>query len=313
LGSLLPAGPERSQNARPIRCSVRCPRPRKRLLGLSSRGVQPSFTVFPEVPAHGLSTEGTSLGVPRPYSARGGESPRLAGCPVELPDVSARNLPAGPTPPATVPLTGFLNLSAAFFLSPPSHHFQAGGARGVFPSGVCSFHEDPTTRRRRHALLTLLLRIALSPFLGGDIRRRAVPSPRLFQRGAFVRLQGLRLRGNRSSHLATVNSAMTDLPLLGFHLPMVCTPAGGRRFPHAAVTLGEPPVRRRTSNPLRSTACRLRGPALSHEGTVPSQGSSPSTYSPIRAIHRRGLMRLAPFRLGAPSPSRDRAFLLCAG
>lgn len=39
-----------------------------------------------------------------------------------------------PIPPATEPLPGFPNLSAAFFLSPPSHHFQMGGAHGVTPS-----------------------------------------------------------------------------------------------------------------------------------------------------------------------------------
>jgi hypothetical protein len=40
----------------------------------------------------------------------------------------------GPTPPATVPLSGFLNLSAAFFLLLPPYRFQIGGAHGVAPS-----------------------------------------------------------------------------------------------------------------------------------------------------------------------------------
>jgi hypothetical protein len=31
-----------------------------------------------------------------------------------------------------------------FFLSPPSHHFQMGGVRGVCPPGVSSSREAPT-------------------------------------------------------------------------------------------------------------------------------------------------------------------------
>jgi hypothetical protein len=47
-----------------------------RLSRQSSLGVQPSFTVLPAVSTTSLSTGGTSLGVPCPFSARGGESPR---------------------------------------------------------------------------------------------------------------------------------------------------------------------------------------------------------------------------------------------
>lgn len=59
---------------------------------------------------------------------------RLTG---RLPDSNPRTAascpPAGPTPPATVPLSGFLNLSATLLLLLPSHHFQMGGAPGVVP------------------------------------------------------------------------------------------------------------------------------------------------------------------------------------
>jgi hypothetical protein len=65
-----------------------------------------------------------------------------SSCPDKLPG-GAGILPGGPTLPATEPLAGFLNLSAAFFLSPPSCHFQAGNARGVNPSGVYSFARSP--------------------------------------------------------------------------------------------------------------------------------------------------------------------------
>lgn len=67
----------------------------------------------------------TALGVERVHVP--------TGYPARLPGSYPRGSPTGPTPPATVPLTGFPNLSAAFFLSPPSYHFQAGGARGVTP------------------------------------------------------------------------------------------------------------------------------------------------------------------------------------
>jgi hypothetical protein len=41
--------------------------------------------------------------------------------------------PTGPTPSATVPLSGFLNLSATLLLWLPSYHFQIGGVPGVAP------------------------------------------------------------------------------------------------------------------------------------------------------------------------------------
>jgi hypothetical protein len=47
---------------------------------------------------------------------------------------SAEYAPAGPTLPATVSLTGFLNLPATLFLSWPPYHFQIGGTHGVAPS-----------------------------------------------------------------------------------------------------------------------------------------------------------------------------------
>jgi len=47
------------------------------------------------------------------------------------------------------PLSGFLR-------SPPSCHFQAGGALGVRPSGVSSPHAAPETRRHRRTLLTFI-------------------------------------------------------------------------------------------------------------------------------------------------------------
>jgi hypothetical protein len=95
-------------------------------------GFGPPTRYFPKSPPVAFRSTGTSPGVLRPYSALGEGSPRLASCPVEHPGF-AGIASASPNPPTTVPLTGFPNLSAAFFLPPPSCHFQTGGARGVPP------------------------------------------------------------------------------------------------------------------------------------------------------------------------------------
>jgi hypothetical protein len=145
LGYPLPVRPRRSQNARPFRYFFLRPHPRTRLLGRSSHGVRSSFTVFPEISAPGLSTEGTSLGVPSPLQRSWEERVHV---PLRLPVSGSLVVPGGsptsPTLPATVPLTGFPNLSAAFFLSPPSRHFQTGGVLGVSP-----FRDFPSTNPRR--------------------------------------------------------------------------------------------------------------------------------------------------------------------
>ena len=58
-------------------------------------------------------------------------------------------MPAGPNPPATVPLTGFLNLSVVCSSKRPSYHFQTGNALGVassrgFASCTASTGSSPT-------------------------------------------------------------------------------------------------------------------------------------------------------------------------
>jgi len=120
------------------------------------------------------------LGFCCPYNAHEGESPRPAGCPVELPGF-AGNLPTGPTLPTTVPLTGFLNLTAVFSSPHPPAIFRQVAFMGFYPSGICSFHEAPDAHRRRFALLTFLPWIALSPFLGGDTHGRMNCLPRMQQ------------------------------------------------------------------------------------------------------------------------------------
>jgi hypothetical protein len=83
----------------------------------------------------GLSTEGNSHGVFFPFNAsRQLESTsfRLTGrLPDDAPKTAASCPLTGPNPSATVPLSGFLNLSATFLLLLPSYRFQIGGAHGV--------------------------------------------------------------------------------------------------------------------------------------------------------------------------------------
>jgi hypothetical protein len=89
-------------------------------------------------------------------SRRASTSVRLPGRPTGFAGVSAR----GSHPADYGVAHRFSQPLSDFFLSPTSRHFQAGGVHGVCPSGVCSFHEAPTTHRRRRALLTLLPRAA---------------------------------------------------------------------------------------------------------------------------------------------------------
>jgi hypothetical protein len=142
LGCLLPARTWCSLNTRPFRYFPRCPCPRKRLLGQSSHGVRPSFTVFPDIPACGLSTEGTSLGVLCPFNAQGGGNPRLVRLPARAAPVP-RVSPTAPTLPTTVPLSGFPNLSAASFSLRPPAIFRQVAFLGFCPSGVCFLSRRP--------------------------------------------------------------------------------------------------------------------------------------------------------------------------
>jgi len=159
LGSPLLVRPQRPLNAWPCRCSFLRPRPKMRLFGQSSPGVRPSYTVFPEDSATGLSTGGTSLGVHAPSTL---EEERVHVRPVARPTPRFCRGPTSGSHPAGYGVAHrFSQPLSDFFLSPPPRHFQAGGVHGVHPTGVCSFHEAPTTRRRRHALLTLLPRAAL--------------------------------------------------------------------------------------------------------------------------------------------------------
>jgi hypothetical protein len=74
------------------------------------------------------------MGFVAPSARTNSESPRLS---IEstLGTTKSRTKisPAGPTPLATVSLSGFFNLSATLLLSLPPYHFQEGGTHGVAP------------------------------------------------------------------------------------------------------------------------------------------------------------------------------------
>jgi hypothetical protein len=164
LGCLIPVRSWRSLNARSIRFSCRCPCPRKRLLERSSPGVRPTYTVCPAIPARGLSAEGTSPGVSSSLQrSRWRESTSRASCLVGLPG-DEPGLSAGRSHLADYGVARRFSQPLSDFLFPlPSCHFQAGGAPGIRPSGICSSHEDPAIRHHRHALLTFLPLVALPP------------------------------------------------------------------------------------------------------------------------------------------------------
>jgi len=119
---------------------------------------------FPKSPPSTSRSKAPLLGFSAPSALMGNESPRPSRFPGPAPRrFLAGNPPAGPTPPVTVPLTGFPNLSAVSSSRSLPAFFRQVALLGFLPTGVCSFHEAPTTRRRRPTLLTFLPRVALPP------------------------------------------------------------------------------------------------------------------------------------------------------
>jgi len=95
-------------------------------------------------PLHGLSRSTRPRPLDRGHLSWGSGSPSThQAVRVHVPPLArsgspggARVLPAGPTPPTTVPSSGFLGPSTTFFLSPPPRHFQAGSVPGVCSTGI---------------------------------------------------------------------------------------------------------------------------------------------------------------------------------
>jgi hypothetical protein len=203
-----------------------------------------------------------------------------------------------------VPLAGFPNLSAAFFLPPPSRHFQAGGALGVQPSRGLFLPRSPDDSSPPACPLGVSPFSWPSPFLGGGALGRA---GRFLGSStcAFGRLQGLHPRGSRSA------------------IPGHVLRSGNRPAPHGLSPphglhpnewVGLPPPR-----PPRFTLRRFVAeppercaPRLSDRSSWPSLTRAPShlEVSRLRCLFRIGGARRGPIRR---SPIRLRPSRLSRG
>jgi len=145
--------------------------------------------------------------------------------PFRLPDpgslVVPGGAPASPTSPATVPLAGFPNLTAACSSPRRPAIFRRVAFVGFGPSGNCSFHEAPTTRRRRTALLTLLPSDWPCPRPRRGHPWALQPVPRSFRLEPLVAYRAFFLVEIDLGHRAMISETMTDLSLLGLCLLMV--------------------------------------------------------------------------------------------
>jgi hypothetical protein len=95
----------------------------------------PPLRFISETFAANLSASNNSPGISSPYSAQQRKSTSLCCQKASStePKVQSRYPPAAPTLLATVPLSGFLNLSATLLLPLASHRFQVGDTLGVMP------------------------------------------------------------------------------------------------------------------------------------------------------------------------------------
>jgi hypothetical protein len=132
-------------DSRPCRCFLFCPRSRLRFLEASSPEVRSSFTACarelrprPEGPGQ-LSWD--SLSLQRVQTSRVHVLPFDGKAPLPRPGGLARSLPTGPMLPATVPLTGFLNLSATCSSRCRPAIFRQVALMGLRPPGIFSSHE----------------------------------------------------------------------------------------------------------------------------------------------------------------------------
>jgi hypothetical protein len=163
MGCLLPVRPWHPLSARSFRYSLHRPCSRKRLRERSSPGVRPSYTVCPKVPARGLSVYGhLSWGSNAPTALweKGvhGSPVARSSAPV-LPGLCWRVPPRRLRCRSQVFSTSQRPCSS---LRRPAI-FRQVALLGLRPPGVCSCHAAPTTRRRRHALLTFLPLAGLPP------------------------------------------------------------------------------------------------------------------------------------------------------
>jgi hypothetical protein len=191
----------------------------------------------------------------------------------------------GPNPSATVPLSGFLNLSATLFLSLPSYHFQVGGVLGVAPFRGLFLSRSPSGSSPLVYPLDVVPAGCATSVLGRSTIGHAGRHLGKTRHRVFRRLQGFNPRENRSSCQEAVNSPTADLPLLGFSPPHGLNPRGRMELSYhdrhaskpAGYLSGEP--NRKQEDSCVTRLCRLRERPISHETDLPSQGFSPSIDS----------------------------------
>ena len=126
-------------------------------------GFNPPTRFLPETSVLHLSVQNHSLGVSFPFNALGNESPRpprFTGLAVRLDPKTGSVAPTGPTPPTTVPLTGFLNLSATFSSHCPPAIFRQVAFMGFALQGFNPSTKPPVTHRHRTTLLSFLPPVA---------------------------------------------------------------------------------------------------------------------------------------------------------
>ena len=135
-------------------------------------------------PRRGPSTNGTSLRVPCPFSARGRESPRSSRLPGGTP--SCPGAADGSHAASFGVARRFSQPLSDFFLSPPSCHFQTGGALGVSPFRGFCLPRSPDGSSPPAYPLGLPPADCAGPRPRRGHPRAGSPVPRMHRRGPFM-------------------------------------------------------------------------------------------------------------------------------
>jgi len=175
---------------------------------------------------------------------------RLPGCYPGMSAVDSRIAGYGTARRFSQPLSGF-------FLSPPSHHFQVGGVRGVRPYRGLILHRSPDGSSPPACLLDVApadcaCSVPRRSICGRTCRCLGHPGKVPFiVFKAFVCVGiGLRRRNGLD---------FDDRPAPpGFLPPHGVAPARGQGFRPSTVTASRPMVPCEITGPLHSTACHLR-------------------------------------------------------
>jgi hypothetical protein len=139
--------------------------------------------LYPKPPSCTSRSRTTLMGFVSPSTHTGKESSRPSRFTGRLPTPIRRpswRLPTGPTPSTTVPLTGFLNLSATCRSHCRPAIFRQVAFLGFALQGFNPSTKPPATHRRWITLLPLLPPVARPRILGRSILWACGPPPRWF-------------------------------------------------------------------------------------------------------------------------------------